>query len=651
VSFLRGWSTRQKHASVAVVLLIFLASSCTAPAPKTAAVNTSVPTTEPTSIPHATEISFGLIGGVTAANGWSLFDTTGYSYNNYAVRSGYWPRLYHLSTLSRQFVPLAASGLPSPVQLDGNFYAATVPLRSDLTWTDGSPLTADDVAFTINTVLSFQLGFDWHDYYNPEWLDHAEATDAQTVKFYFKKPPNVGAWQYGALQGPILQKAYWTPRIAPSVALLPSTDLLSQLDGLKIQVTELQKRVDALNAEIGTLTGDAARQTQASLQHQQGDLDKASNDLAKAQGAFDSAMEAARVMLYSLNDEAEPHLGIWIFKASGKDFIENEADPKYAPGHPGINQVTFHFYPTEEAAINGYSKGEVNAILMEGGLSAQSLIENPSLQTVMKSSNHNLRFLVFNPISNTMNDRALHQAFACMIDQDEMVKPLNGQVMPLESYILPAETPWINTNAPLPCKGLDHASRIEQAVRILKSAGYSWKQEPSATDSGQGLMLPNGGAFPNITLLVPSDDEMRVAAASYIQHAAHMVGIPLTARPVSSIDLNYAVFSSPGYDMALLGWHVSSFPGYLCDWFGTGNQFHYDGNQIMSLCDSMLATNDLDIAHQQVFGIQSVLAQELPFIPLFAGVTHDVYRNVTYPFDQIPDGLSGAYGVPEMAVP
>jgi hypothetical protein len=62
-------------------------------------------------------------------------------------------------------------------------------------------------------------------------------------------------------------------------------------------------------------------------------------------------------------------------------------------------------------------------------------------------------------------------------------------------------------------------------------------------------------------------------------------------------------------------------------------------------------TSDLDVAHQQVYEIQSILARELPFIPLYSGVTYDMQRNVTYPFDQVPDGLSGVYGAPDLAIP
>ncbi|MGA7195062.1 MAG: hypothetical protein WBW94_15675, partial [Anaerolineales bacterium] len=93
----------------AAILLFFLFASCApkaalAPAPTSTLI--AVPTA--TSIPHASEIRFALIGNVTPVNVWSLFDAKGYSYNNYAVMSGYWPRLYQLSIPDRNFETMAA---------------------------------------------------------------------------------------------------------------------------------------------------------------------------------------------------------------------------------------------------------------------------------------------------------------------------------------------------------------------------------------------------------------------------------------------------------------------------------------------------------------------------------------------------------------
>lgn len=642
----RGPSFR--HLAAAFLLLL---AACSAPQ----SVNgpTAASTLEATSLPHSPEIRFALIGDVTNANVWALFDSKGYSYNNYAVRSEYWPRLYRLSIPGRQFEAVAANAMPSPVQAEGNYYTAVVTLRSDLNWTDGSPLTADDVAFTVNTAMSFQLGFDWHDYYNPDWLDHVEAIDAHTVKFYFKKMPNVGVWQYGALQGPIAQKAYWTPKTADPAALLPSADLLSNIETLKIKVADLQKRVDAIKASIvpGSTTPAETRQIQAGLAHQEGDLNQAINDLSKAQASFDAAMNAARDALYALSDQNEPHLGTWNYSASGSGVIENESNLKYPLEHPGIDRATYHIYPTEEAALTAFLDNNVDAILAPGGLSSKSVSGNPSLQNVMKSSSHTLQFLVINPLSAGLNDPAIHQALACVIDQGQLVSRLNGQVLPLESYVLSAESSWDNADASLPCKGSDNGSRIEQAVQILKSAGYTWRQEPAADVAGQKLLLPNGQAFPNINLLTPASDDLRAVAASYVQHQVRMLGIPLTAQSTSTDELNYSVLSSTSYDMALLGWRVSSYPGYLCDWFGSGNHFHYDESRLTSLCDTLNVTTDLAAARQQIFEIQSVLTRDLPFIPLYSGVTYDAYHNVTYPFDQVLDGLSGVYGAPALALP
>jgi hypothetical protein len=52
-----------------------------------------------------------------------------------------------------------------------------------------------------------------------------------------------------------------------------------------------------------------------------------------------------------------------------------------------------------------------------------------------------------------------------------------------------------------------------------------------------------------------------------------------------------------------------------------------------------------------MFEVQAILDQELPFIPLYTGITYDAYQNILYPFESVLGGLSGLYGAPSFAVP
>ena len=64
----------------------------------------------------------------------------------------------------------------------------TVTIRSDVKFTDGEALTAEDVAFTYNTLRDNSTVNDF------TMLDEAEATDDTTVVFHMKRPYSI--WPY-----------------------------------------------------------------------------------------------------------------------------------------------------------------------------------------------------------------------------------------------------------------------------------------------------------------------------------------------------------------------------------------------------------------------------------------------------------------------
>ena len=77
----------------------------------------------------------------------------------------------------------------------------TVTIRDDVSFTDGEPLTAEDVAFTYNTVKASSSVSDF------TMLDYAEAADVRTVVFHMNRPFSI--WPYTmAVTGIVPEHAY-----------------------------------------------------------------------------------------------------------------------------------------------------------------------------------------------------------------------------------------------------------------------------------------------------------------------------------------------------------------------------------------------------------------------------------------------------------
>ena len=88
----------------------------------------------------------------------------------------------------------------------------TVTIRDDVSFTDGEPLTAEDVAFTYNTVKEASSVNDF------TMLDYAEAVDDTTVVFHMTTALLHLALYHGHRWGSCRS----TPMTAPPMARTPS---------------------------------------------------------------------------------------------------------------------------------------------------------------------------------------------------------------------------------------------------------------------------------------------------------------------------------------------------------------------------------------------------------------------------------------------
>ena len=111
------------------------------------------------------------------ANNGSLFGAQGMIYETLVFENRY----------SGQVTPWLASSY----QVASDVQSVTFTMRPGVQWTDGTPLTADDVVFTLNLLKQYSA-LD----YNGIWtfVQDVAAPDANTVKVTFKQPDATGLW-------------------------------------------------------------------------------------------------------------------------------------------------------------------------------------------------------------------------------------------------------------------------------------------------------------------------------------------------------------------------------------------------------------------------------------------------------------------------
>jgi peptide/nickel transport system substrate-binding protein len=538
-----------------------------------------------------------------------------------------------------------------------------VSLQPGLTWTDGSAFTAADVAFTINTVLQFRLGLNWREAYNPDVLDRVEALDEFTVRFYFKTKPTVADWQYGALQGPIVNRAHWQPRISDVVALLPDESLLASIKELEAELIWMQAALAKMEVTLTEVAPGSTTyiNTVRQANHLRDDLTGVYNKLEKKRAEYETKVKEARETLFTFTNLNEPTLGPWkLANHTGGSFV-NQANLGTPFGNPWFGSIRYVTYSDESAAVDALLNDEVDLILTPDGLSADAVsrLESEPEIALWRNTTHSARFLVFNHANPDLTDPVLHRALACMLEPQALIERMGGEAAPLTGFAV--DDFWRLAEASLPCSGTTEAARLTEAIRLLKVAGYSWDREPASGVSGSGLKGPGGNVLPAFTLLTLEQDSLRERAARYIARQAEILGLSIDVQPGNLDELLYVVYSSGNYDLALLGWHLSAYPSYLCEWFMPldRNPFAYNGSRptlgggerLVSVCEAWSQTSDLETAKAYAFEVQSALMENLPLIPLYTSVRVDAYRNIRYPFAKIVDGLGCLYGAPGLAIP
>lgn len=564
-------------------------------------------------------------------------DATAYTH---AVLLPLYSSLYTVAPPRWDVVPSLAAGDPSPFVQEASggamYYTSVVPVRRDITWSDGTKLTAEDIAYSYNAILALdpnRLGGNWPSNVNPDVLARVEVLDQYTVKFWLKKLPGLAEWQYNLLQSVVFQKAHWEPVIEEA---LRSSDPVLTVMGYR----------DATPVTTnGWIVG------------------------AKELGAFwENRIDPNSIFPYEKT----------IFYESGGIAIENsESAFSYKAGDtsgdvalttatgPLVDRAIYRVYLNQNAAIQALIAGEVDYILNPSGLqkgSQEQLARHGHIQVISNPAN-GFRFLGFNLRRTPMNNKAFRQAIATVINKEFVTETvLQGTAGALHSVVPPGNAFWHNPDVKVWGEGMNDAERLEEAVRILKAAGFSWDKEPvvinrdqGAIEPGEGLRMPDGTPVPQLELISPSPgyDPLRSTFAIWIEQWISNLGVPLRLR---FTDFNLLVdrMNNRDFDLLISGWGLTIYPDHIYPFFHSSqaetgwNVVGYVNPEFDKVVDEFLSATTFEEARPLNFRAQEILAEDLPYVVLFDTPIVEAYnrQRVRYEFTEVLDGIQNLYAMP-----
>jgi ABC-type transport system substrate-binding protein len=637
----------------------------------------------------------GMIANITTDNWFAALDTESQSQNQ-AFLTNSKKGLFDTSLPGFVHVPvLAATETPETAVQQGDIWVVEQPMRDDWTWSDGTPVTANDLVFYFETVREFNLGSNHASYFPPQ-VTRVTAPDDHTVRIEFSEAPGLNVWNNGVGFAPFVPAHWWQEHVDAARA--------------------------AAEARTSGITTEEATQSivDASLADDDPDNDVTAESVTQADIAAYIAGAGSREaisVLYTVSGVGEPSIGSVIvdqwetgaFAATvanpgyfnrgtentlysdgsfrianaerGEDIVyggegAGKVIATYIEG-PFVPEILWVVHGTKEAAYEKLAGGELDFVYDPSGLTSglrTELATNPELAFSVNQT-EGFRYMAFNLRKAPMSDPAFRRAVGTVINKELIADTaLAGAVFPAYTIVHPdliahynpdVEKPGWADGEPMPA-----TERYNTAIQILKDAGYTWTTEPVVvTDDqgdflevqpkGEGLTMPNGTPVPDLSLLTPgpSYDPFRATFSVYIETWMQDLGIPVTAEPTDFNAIVEATFppqtpeTALQWDMYVLGWGGGdvSLPGgstrafFHSDQdtveFGGFNTPGYRSAEFDDAANAFDAATDIETAARYTKEMDAILARDLPYIVLFRTPIIEAYSsNVQFPVETIMGG-------------
>lgn len=308
--------------------------------------------------------------------------------------------------------------------------------------------------------------------------------------------------------------------------------------------------------------------------------------------------------------------------------VEN---PDYFGGKPGADEVILTVIPDANATFQALRAGQISAAVRELLPELIPVFSSDPQLKVARGPGFTSTLLQFNTTVPTLNNPSFRRIVAGLIDYKGLLDTVllgNGTL---------GNAGFVHPQSPFYSATTREYRRLTpaDAGKALDALGY--RMGPG------GVRVGRDGKRLEFTLLVQSNNPLRLRAAELIAAQVKPAGIQFNVRALDATTVQQAVWpdfdvaKGRNFDLAMFGWSApvmsrvdlrglfNSNPAA-----GTINIGGYKNATVDALTERMLTTVDLEQRKQLAARVQAIVAQDLPFVTLWYADGVYAYRPAAY---------------------
>jgi peptide/nickel transport system substrate-binding protein len=332
-------------------------------------------------------------------------------------------------------------------------------------------------------------------------------------------------------------------------------------------------------------------------------------------------------------DDQPVGTGPFMLKSFTPQLIDLKKNPNYwQPGKPQVSEIRYPSFDSNTSA---------QLLLSSGGVDWTGLF-TPNIQSTYVSRdtahNHywfppnNIVMLYLNTAKAPFNQLAVREAISGSIDRQQLYKVGESGYEPPANptgLVLPSNQSFLNSNY----SSLSYSVDTAKSTQLMDGAGF--------TKGSDGIYVDKSGKKLSFTIDVVTGWTDWVTDCQIIATDLKAIGIDATVNALS-FNAYFSALQMGNYDMAVSWTNPGPTPYYLYNSLlnsqntaaiGTAaasNFERWSDSTTDQLLNQFATSADPSVQKQAIDGLQKVMVEQMPSIPLVFGATWNEYSSAKF---------------------